>query len=161
MHNKWIEAQTRILYRKINTNSNPNEVAYKTLEHDFIDNLSANEMEHRKKYFNGLTSEKDKWNFINEARNANRTATTISSLQNCCDLVTDDSQIANLLMYRFSKLGNYLGDCKGYIPQLESVNKYNEYTFQPISLFECKKKQIKNLSINKPIGPHRKLLRGL
>ena len=53
--------------------------------------------------------------------------------------------------YRFSKLSNYLGDYKSYIPQLDSVNKYNENTFQPISLFECKK-QIKNLNINKPIG---------
>ena len=153
MHNKWIKTQTRNIYRKINPNSNPNEVAYKTLKHDFIDNLSANEMEHKIKCFNGLTSEKDKWKFINEARNANKTATTISSLKNCFgDLVTDDLKIANLLNYRFSKLGNYLGDYTSYIPQLDGENKNNEFMFQPISLFECKK-QIKNLNINKPIGP--------
>ena len=153
MHNKWIKTQTRNIYRKVNPNSNPNEVAYKTLKHDFIDNLSANEMEHKIKCFNGLTSEKDKWKFINEARNANRTATTISSLKNCFgDLVTDDLKIANLLNYRFSKLGNYLGDYTSYIPQLDGENKNNEFMFQPISLFECKK-QIKNLNINKPIGP--------
>ena len=91
MHNKWIKTQIRNIYRKINPNSNPNEVAYKTLKHDFIDNLSANEMEHRIKCFNGLTSEKDKWNFINEALKR----------------PNDDLKIANLLNYRFSELGNY------------------------------------------------------
>ena len=147
-----IDVPTERHFRKINPNSNPNEAAYETRKHDFIDNLGANEMEHRIKYFNGLTSGNDKWNFINETRNANRTA-TISSLKHCLgDLVTDDLQIANLLNYRFSHLSNYLGKNKSYIPQLDSVNKYKEFTFQPKSPFESIK-QIKNLKFNKPIGP--------
>ena len=113
MHNKWIKTQTRNIYGKTNPNSNPNEAAYKTLELEFIDNLSANEMEHIFKHVKDLTSEKHKWNYINEARTTNRIATTIPSLKNWfCDLVTDDLQIDNLLKYRFFKLGKCLGECK-------------------------------------------------
>ena len=56
---------------------NPNDPAYKTLKRDILDNINADKLEHQIKYFNGLTSEKDKWNLINESRNAKRTATTI------------------------------------------------------------------------------------
>ena len=88
MHNKWIKTQTRNIYRKINPNSNPNDAIYKTLEHEFIDNLRADEIEHNITYFNGLTSDKDEWNFINEARNAKRTETTESSFKKCFKLMT-------------------------------------------------------------------------
>ena len=68
------------------------------------------------KIFQNLTSEKDKWNFINEARNAHRTKTHISSLRNSFgDLITDPKRIANLLNYRFSKLGDYAGKKKSLI----------------------------------------------
>ena len=41
---------------------------------------------------NNVSTEKDKWNFIKEARNANRTAITKSCLKTCFgDLVTHDS----------------------------------------------------------------------
>ena len=59
--------------------------------------------------------------------------------------------MANLLNYRFSRLGDYLGEYKSYIIWQDTVNK-NEFSFQPISLFECKK-QIKILNVNKPLGP--------
>ena len=153
IHNKWVTTQTRNIYSKICPKMNPNDPAYKTLKHDFLDNINADKLEHQIKYFNGLTSEKDKWNLINESRNAKRTATTISSLKNSFgDIVTGDLRIANLLNYRFSKLGDYLGEHRPYTSLRKTVKIKDEFTFQPISLFECKK-QIKNLNINKPLGP--------
>ena len=153
IHNKWVTTQTRNIYSKICPKMNPNDPAYKTLKHDFLDNINADKLEHQIKYFNGLTSEKDKWNLINESRNAKRTATTISSLKNSFgDIVTGDLRIANLLNYRFSKLGDYLGEQRPYTSLRKTIKIKDEFTFQPISLFECKK-QIKNLNINKPLGP--------
>ena len=107
------------------------------IKHEAGDDLSASEMECRIIYFNDLTSEKNEWNIKNEARNANGTATTKSSLKNCFRyLVPGDLQFADFLNCRFSKIGKDLGDKKaifhGYIVQ----KKYNESTFQPISLFE-------------------------
>ena len=79
-------------------------------------------MEYRKIFFKDLTSEKDEWTIINEARNANGTATTKSSLKNCFRyLVPGDLHFADFLNCRFSKIGNFLGDMKaifhGYIVQ--------------------------------------------
>ena len=101
--------------------------------------------------FNGFTSEKDKWNFINEARNTRRSNVQIHSLRNCFgDTVTDDLRMANLLNYRFSKLGDYSGVVKKFISSEHLIN--DEFQFQPISIYECRK-QIKSLNINKPLGP--------
>ena len=51
------------------------------------------------------------WKSINEARNAERTETHISSLRNSfSDSKTDPMRIANLITYRFSKLGDYCGE---------------------------------------------------
>ena len=57
------------------------------------------------KSFRNLTSGIDKWNFGNEASNAQRTKTHISSLRNSFeDLKTDPERIAYSLNYYFSKL---------------------------------------------------------
>ena len=66
-------------------------------------------------------------------------------------LQTDDLKMANLLNYRFSRLGDSLGEYKGYIPWQDTVNK-NKISFQSISLFECEK-QIKNLNVGPSIIP--------
>ena len=57
------------------------------------------------KSFRNLTSEKHKWNFINEARNAQRTKIQISSFRKSFgDLENHPKRIVELLIYRFSKL---------------------------------------------------------
>ena len=54
-------------------------------------------------------SSRNQWNLINEVRNKSRTGTKILSLKNCFeDVITDSKKIANLLNYKFSKLGEYL-----------------------------------------------------
>ena len=58
--------------------------------------------------------------------------------------------MANLLNYRFSKLGDYSGVVKKFISSEHPIN--DEFQSQPISIFECRK-QIESLNINKPLGP--------
>ena len=105
-------------------------------------------------FFRNLTSEKDKWNFINEARNSKRTKANISSLKNSFgDLITDPKRIANLLNYRFSKLGDYAGKKSSYEKLNNKIpERKSSFRFQPISIFDIKK-HIHNLNSNKPIGP--------
>ena len=89
--------------------------------------------------FNYLNS--DKWNFINEARNSLRTKTRIISLRNGLvfgDIITNQRKIANLLNYKYSKLGDFLGKPAAYIEPNDSIDG-KEFTFTPISLYQCKK----------------------
>ena len=153
LHSTWVNEKTKNIYRRIKPNMNPNDATYKELKHDFLNNLCSDKIEHQIKNFNNLKTEKDKWNFINEARNAKRTTTSIPSLKNCFgDLITDELQIANLLNYRFSKLGDYIGNYQTYVPRRNTEKTFNEFKFQPISIYECKK-YLKKLNTNKPLGP--------
>ena len=70
------------------------------------------------------------------------------------DVETDKKRICNLLNYKFSKLGDYLGKTsENYTADIEPLMKDNiVFKFQPISIFTCKK-FIKQLNINKPLGP--------
>ena len=56
-----------------------------------------------------LDTKRDKWNFINEARNAEITKTDIPSLKNSfSNAITDQKRIADLLNYHFSKMRTLL-----------------------------------------------------
>ena len=61
------------------------------------------------KNFNQLiessTSERKKWNLINEVRNSVKTTTTVYSLKNSFnEIITEKTKIASLLNLKFSKL---------------------------------------------------------
>ena len=89
----------------------PNNTVYTALKSQFLDNIQDDRMN----YQTNLWTKKGKWNFINEVREEKRTKTEIRSLRNCFDvIVTDEKKIVNLLNYRFSKLGDYLGETKIY-----------------------------------------------
>ena len=69
------------------------------------------------------------------------------------DTITDQKSIANLLNYRFSKLGDYLGKKSVGNQSTEIIHQSNsKFEFQPISLYTCRK-YLKELSVNKPLGP--------
>ena len=81
--------------------------------------------------------------------------TEIFSLKNSFgDIVTDQKRIANLLNYRFSKLGEYFGQARQYMNTTseEIQNNNRKFSLQPISIFECNK-HLKRLNKNKPLGP--------
>ena len=91
--------------------------------HQFLEKINQDKIQYQINVFNGFTSEKDKWNFINEARNTRRSNVQIHSLRNCFgDTVTDDLRMANLLNYRFSKLGDYSGVVKKFISSEHLIN---------------------------------------
>ena len=153
LHKKWITAQTMKLYDKMRLNMDPDDVNYQKVHIQFLDNFEENRFQDQLKFFNNLESDKDEWNFMKKARNCKKTKTEINSLRNSFgDLVTDQTKIANLLSYRFSKLGDYLGKQKPYTENSHDSKTSAPFMFHPISLYECKR-HLKTLNKNKPIGP--------
>ena len=45
----------------------PNDVNYQKVHNQFLDNFEENRFQDQIKVFNNFESDKDKWNFINEA----------------------------------------------------------------------------------------------
>ena len=82
IHQKWVSSETKRLYNKIKQDMNPNDLKYEDIQQQFIRNLNLDRDENKSKYFLELTNEREKWNFINEARNSLRTKTVIPSLKN-------------------------------------------------------------------------------
>ena len=152
---KWIKEKTKNLYQKINSNMEPQSLIYQQNQNNLIENINSNRSDFQIEYFNNLKSERDRWNFINETRNSKRMKTEIFSLKNSFgDIVTDQKRIANLLNYRFSKLGEYFGQARQYMntTSKEIKNNNRKFSLQPISIFQCKK-HLKRLNKNKPLGP--------
>ena len=103
--------------------------------------INENRFAHNFNTFKNLKTEREKWNFINEARNSKKSKTKISSLKNVFgDIYTDQNKIVNLLNYRFSKLGDYLGSKQ--IPYRSSkeiaMSKSLMFEFEPISIYTLK-----------------------
>ena len=87
---------------------NPSDAKYKLFQ--TVESLNSDRNDYLKNDFADLTNDREKWNFINEARKSLKTKTIISSLKNVFgETVLDQTKIANLLNYRFSKLGDHLG----------------------------------------------------
>ena len=53
----------------------PNDVNYQKTHCQFLDIIEEFRFQDQMKVFNNLESDKDKWNFINEARNCKKTKT--------------------------------------------------------------------------------------
>ena len=156
IHQKWVSSETKRLYNKIKQDMNPNDLKYEDIQQQFIRNLNLDRDENKSKYFLELTNEREKWNFINEARNSLRTKTVIPSLKNVFgDYVTDQKKVANLLNYRFSKLGDFIGQCKFFKEEtfnISSIPNFAKFSFHPVTLYECKK-IVRSLNTKKPLGP--------
>ena len=135
---------------------NPNDLKYEDIQQQFIRSLNLDRDENKSKYFLELTNEREKWNFINEARNSLRTKTVIPSLKNVFgDYVTDQKKVANLLNYRFSKVGDFIEQCKFFKEETfdnSSIPNFAKISFHQITLYECKK-IVRSLNRKKPLGP--------
>ena len=56
--------------------------------------------------FNSKKSESEKWSIINDTRNSKKSSNLIPLLRNSFgDFITNNTQMANLLNYKFSSLG--------------------------------------------------------
>ena len=70
IHENWVSQETKKLNRKLDRSMHPTDRTYLSLKLDFLENLEANRLEDQIATFNNLTTEKAKWKFINESRNA-------------------------------------------------------------------------------------------
>ena len=117
---KWVTDETEScnLYSQINFTMEPKGKKYQNLQNDFVGKISAYFLSSQVLSFHNLSKNKDNWNFIKEARNTRRTKTNISSLKNSVgERITDKKRIADLLIYRFSNLGESFGLMKHSIDQ--------------------------------------------
>ena len=129
------------------------DISYNLIHKTFCEKLIENRLSHKTNLCKQLQSDRQKWNFINEARSSRRCKTETVSLKNSFgDIITDQKKLS-LLNYRFSKLGDYIGSKqKTFDEEIETTVKSNvTFKFRPISLFTCKK-FVKEPNINKSLG---------
>ena len=96
-----------------------------------------------------------RWNFIQEVRNNEKQRIVIDTLRNSFgELITNGKDIAKLLNFKFSVLGEYFGERKKFDETLFSADtgNANRFFFKYVS---CKEVHdlIKCLNVNKPLGP--------
>ena len=116
---------------------NPSDAKYKLFQNNFIVSLNSDRNHYLTNVFADLSNDREKWNFINEARKSLKTKTIISSLKNVfVDTVLDQTKIANLLNYRCSKLGDSLVGIRTFIEELidGSIRNKTKFKFNPITL---------------------------
>ena len=93
LHQQWISKNTVMKFAKTSNNNNKNV-------------LKQENEKHRLDVFQNLKSVRERWNYINEIRNSETTQTEIPRLENGFGTVfTNGNDIANLLNYKFSALG--------------------------------------------------------
>ena len=103
---------------------NPLDSNYQKLQHNYSESLDRDRISSSRLTFNNLNSDREKWNFSNEARNSLGTKTRIISLRNVFgDIITNQRKIANLLNYKYSKLGDFLGKPATYNEPNNSINR--------------------------------------
>ena len=155
IQNSWIENEIKKMFAKMKTFMHPDDFSFNLIQQSFCEKLNENRLGHKTNIFKQLPSDRQKWNFINEARSSRRCKTEIVSLKNSFgNIITDQKKIVNFLNYRFSKLGDYIGSKqKTFDDEIETRVESNvTFNFQPITLYTCKK-FVKELNINKPFGP--------
>ena len=106
-----------------------------------------------KSIFKKADSEKTKWNIINDSRNSTKFSQNTFYLKNCFDdVITDNYKMAQLLNYKFSKLGDYIGSACNFFPTKHRTSK-NSFHFRFVTTKEVLL-TLKNLNSNKPSGPN-------
>ena len=100
-----------------------------------------------KSIFKKADSKKTKWNIMNDSRNSTKFSQNIFYLKNCFDdVITDNYKMAQLLNYKFAKLGDYIGSACNFFSTNHRTSK-NSFDFR----FVTKKRSLTDS--NKPSGP--------
>ena len=118
LHQQWISKNT---VKKFEKTSNSN-----------IKNVLKQENEkHPLDVFQNLKSAQERWNIINEIRNSEKTQTETPRLKNSFETVlTNGNDIANLLNYNFSELGEYFGEKEEYQVCNNAARRNNKLLFK-------------------------------
>ena len=102
--------------------------------------------------FQKLKIAKEMWNFINEIRNCEKRQTEIPRLKNSFGTVlTNGNDIANLLNYKFSALGEYFGKKEQYQFRKKPARHSNKLIFRyttTTEIFDI----LNNLNVQNPLG---------
>ena len=105
-----------------------------------------------KSIFKKADSEKTKWNIINDSRNSTKFSQNIFYLKSCFDdAITVNYKMAQLLNYKFSKLGENIGSACNFFLTNHRTSK-NSSDFRFVTTKELLL-TLKNLNSNKPSGP--------
>ena len=103
--------------------------------------------------FQNLESARERWNFIIEIRNCEKTQTEIPNFRNSFGTVlTNGNAIANLLNYKFSALGEYFGKKEQYQFCINPALHSNKFIFRYTTtkeIFDI----LNNSNVKKPLGP--------
>ena len=90
----WVEKESIEIYNKMKQFMHPEDISYKKIQQNFVEKTNENRSVHNFNTFKNLKTEREKWNFINEARSSKRSKTEISSLKNVFgDIYTDQNKI--------------------------------------------------------------------
>ena len=96
LQEKWLCEETKRQFSRISDDETKNDLIHQKKQHLSI--------------FMELNSEKARWKFIQDLRNKEKTQARNQSLLNSfLDKITKPMEIANLLNYRFSTLGEFIG----------------------------------------------------
>ena len=97
LQEKWLCEETKRQFSRISDDETKNDLICQKEKQLFSS-------------FMELNSEKARWKFIQDLRNKEKTQARIQSLLNSFgDKITKPMEIANLLNYRFSTLGEFIG----------------------------------------------------
>ena len=105
-----LQKRTRALKRYQRQTSAINWEKYKILRAEFSELIAKKQSEYSSNLLETFKSSRKTWNFINNLRNTKSEKARISAPMNSFgELITKDKNIANLLNYTFSHLGDYYG----------------------------------------------------
>ena len=103
-----------------------------------------------KKMYASTTSEQEKWKIINDIRKSTKSNTYIQRLNLSFDvIVKNNKKMADLMNYRFSRLGEFFGENQPH--KYCKKNDNNNFCFRFITSQECRT-QIMKLRVRKPLG---------
>ena len=140
LYQKWKSKNTVKKFAKTSSNNNKNILKQENEKH-LLD------------VFQNLKSARERRNFINEIRNCQKTQTEIPRLRNSFGTVlTNGNDIANLLNYKFSALGEYFGKKEQYQFCNNAARHSNKFIFRYTTAKEIFD-MLNNLNVKKPLGP--------
>ena len=113
---KHILEQKKLSFKEYTNNkTTENYAIYKKLRNKANNILKSAETSYTRQHIETLHNPKRKWNFINKLRQSKNHTTDIKLLKNSFgDTLTEAKKIANLLNYKFTTLGQYIGVKKDY-----------------------------------------------
>ena len=68
----WVDKESIEIYNKMKQFMHPDDISYKKIQQNFVEKINENRSAHNFNTFKNLKTEREKWNFINEARNTKK-----------------------------------------------------------------------------------------